>query len=165
MSSNEANSSDDLTLQSVQESHSRQAWPALYSFSFGQLPAGSINQTPMSRRKASKAAIEAMPKVTVAYEDGNECSICLNGFKVGDEVKEMPCKHSFHGACIEKWMGMSTLCPLCRFSLPAESEDEQNSDNNNYHIEYNIIYNIEFGSEDEEDTGGEWDTSSVDDDI
>ncbi|KAL6139755.1 hypothetical protein ACLB2K_058057 [Fragaria x ananassa] len=147
MSSNEANSSDDLTLQSVQESHSGQAWSALYS---------GINQTPVSRRRASKAAIEAMTKVTVAYEDGNECSIFLNGFKVDDEVKEMPCNHSFHGACIEK------------FSLPAESEDEQNSDNNNYHIEYNITsvntvwstHNIEYDSEVEEDTGGEWDTSS-----
>ncbi|XP_050379992.1 E3 ubiquitin-protein ligase MPSR1-like [Argentina anserina] len=136
----------------------------------GGLP-GVINQRLESRPRASKASIEAMPQVKVAYEEGDECSICLVGLKVGDELKELPCKHRFHGDCIEKWMGMSTLCPLCRFSLPAESEEEVNSDNIRNYINLTMSFidaalasDIQSETHEEENTGGEWDwdTSTVD---
>lgn len=76
--------------------------------------------------RASKAAIEAMPRVTVTAEESDKaCSICLEEFEVGGEAREMPCKHKFHSGCIEKWLQVKGLCPLCRFVMPLEEEEEE----------------------------------------
>lgn len=71
---------------------------------------------------ASKASIEAMPSVEVD-DDGAECAICLDNWEVGSVAKEMPCKHRFHGSCIEKWLGMHGSCPVCRYKMPVEEEE------------------------------------------
>lgn len=70
---------------------------------------------------ASKASIEAMP--CVGIEEKGECVICLEEFEVGGIAKEMPCKHRFHGDCIEKWLGMHGSCPVCRHSMPVDEEE------------------------------------------
>ncbi|CAI0448004.1 unnamed protein product [Linum tenue] len=74
---------------------------------------------------ASKASIEAMPTVEIGGEGGieGECVICLEEWKVGEVVKEMPCKHRFHGGCVEKWLGIHGSCPVCRHQMPAEEKD------------------------------------------
>ncbi|CAN0896562.1 E3 ubiquitin-protein ligase MPSR1 [Linum grandiflorum] len=80
---------------------------------------------------ASKASIEAMPIVEVGADCGiEECVICLVEWSEGEFVKEMPCKHRFHGGCVEKWLGVHGSCPVCRFQMPAEelenvSDEEQ----------------------------------------
>ncbi|CAL1390211.1 unnamed protein product [Linum trigynum] len=74
---------------------------------------------------ASKASIEAMPTVEIGEEGGieGECVICLEEWKAGEVVKEMPCKHRFHGGCVEKWLGIHGSCPVCRHQMPAEEKD------------------------------------------
>lgn len=74
------------------------------------------------RPPASKASIEAMQSVEVV-EDGGECSICLDEWEVGGVAKEMPCKHRFHGNCIERWLGIHGSCPVCRYKMPVEEEE------------------------------------------
>jgi hypothetical protein len=48
-------------------------------------------------------SIEAMPRVAVTEEGvaEKECAICLEGYEVGGEAKEMPSKHRFYSGCIE----------------------------------------------------------------
>ena len=43
----------------------------------------------------------------------SDCSICLSTM-VKKEVKSLPCIHTFHIECIDKWLKKSTRCPLCR---------------------------------------------------
>ncbi|ESQ30527.1 hypothetical protein EUTSA_v10012115mg [Eutrema salsugineum] len=57
---------------------------------------------------------EYRPNPTLEEED-NECVICMEDFKSGEELAEFPCDHHFHKACILKWMKTSHKCPLCRF--------------------------------------------------
>ncbi|XWS30250.1 hypothetical protein CRYUN_Cryun24cG0100400 [Craigia yunnanensis] len=71
---------------------------------------------------ASKASIEAMPRIKVKGS-GNDCSICLEEFKVDEEAREMPCKHVFHSGCVEKWLRIHGSCPVCRFLMPAEEAE------------------------------------------
>ncbi|KAL3629385.1 hypothetical protein CASFOL_026607 [Castilleja foliolosa] len=82
-----------------------------------------IEQGPLP---ATKASIEALPRVRVPDPD-LECSICLSEYEVNDdaEVKQMPCKHQFHGGCIDKWLGLHGSCPVCRFSMPVEENKER----------------------------------------
>lgn len=79
-----------------------------------------------TKKKASKkAAIESMPRVTITAKE--DCSICLEKFKVGGEAREMPCNHRFHSGCIENWLWVRKSCPLCRFLIPLEELEEEES--------------------------------------
>ncbi|CAK9188182.1 unnamed protein product [Ilex paraguariensis] len=43
------------------------------------------------------------------------CTVCLVEFKEGGEVCILPeCTHTFHVACIDKWLHSHPNCPLCR---------------------------------------------------
>ncbi|XVF16636.1 hypothetical protein REPUB_Repub10bG0049500 [Reevesia pubescens] len=77
---------------------------------------------------ASKASIEAMPRIKV-NANGNDCSICLEEFKVDEEAREMPCKHLFHSGCVEKWLRIHGSCPVCRFLMPIEEAESGNGGN------------------------------------
>ncbi|XP_044482223.1 E3 ubiquitin-protein ligase SIRP1-like [Mangifera indica] len=84
---------------------------------------------------AQKEAVEAMPSVKVA--ETSECSVCLEDFEIGEEVKEMPCKHKFHSGCILPWLELHSSCPVCRYQMPAdesklESERSRNSRENEH---------------------------------
>ncbi|CAH1452834.1 unnamed protein product [Lactuca virosa] len=68
---------------------------------------------------AKKEAVEAMPIVKI-QEDSVQCSVCLEDFQIGDEAKEMPCKHRFHGDCILPWLDLHSSCPVCRYQLPSD---------------------------------------------
>ncbi|TXG75144.1 hypothetical protein ES332_1Z011900v1 [Gossypium tomentosum] len=56
----------------------------------------------------------------VRVEDGDEedCMIWLEELEVGFYASRMPCSHTFHGDCIEKWLKQSHYCPICRFEMP-----------------------------------------------
>ncbi|XP_075518454.1 E3 ubiquitin-protein ligase MPSR1-like [Primulina tabacum] len=74
---------------------------------------------------ASKESIEALERVEIE-KDGEECVICLEEWAVGEMAKEMPCKHIFHGGCIEKWLKMHGSCPVCRYKMPVDEDDDSN---------------------------------------
>ena len=45
------------------------------------------------------------------------CTICLEEFRQGCEVRKLPCKHLFHARCIEDWLGAQgglPNCPMCK---------------------------------------------------
>jgi len=46
------------------------------------------------------------------------CVICLEEFTHGQQIKLLPCKHGFHGECIDPWLGeRSDQCPICKQSV------------------------------------------------
>ncbi|KAL9130526.1 MAG: hypothetical protein Q9217_001294 [Psora testacea] len=77
---------------------------------------------------ASAAAIAALPKKTVDKNmmgsDGTaECSVCMDGVNIGDEVTVLPCNHWFHEQCVGIWLKEHDTCPHCRKGImPANGE-------------------------------------------
>lgn len=67
-----------------------------------------------------EAAATAMPVSTASRPDGNTadgqtigCSICTDDFRVGEDVRVLPCSHKFHPPCIDPWLiNVSGTCPL-----------------------------------------------------
>ncbi|XBH89453.1 hypothetical protein VPH35_081355 [Triticum aestivum] len=58
------------------------------------------------------------PVVTTAGEAREKgCSVCMEAFEEDDRLRRMECSHAFHEDCISMWLGVSHLCPLCRFAL------------------------------------------------
>lgn len=57
-------------------------------------------------------------KVTQKLEElrqGDTCVICLCAFTAGQDVACMECNHLLHKHCLEKWLQVKQVCPLCRF--------------------------------------------------
>ncbi|KAI4377621.1 hypothetical protein MLD38_015218 [Melastoma candidum] len=42
------------------------------------------------------------------------CCICLAKYANNDELKELSCSHFFHKECVDKWLKINALCPLCK---------------------------------------------------
>ena len=45
------------------------------------------------------------------------CTICLQEFKITDIILILPCKHYFHFDCIKNWFDKNLTCPLDNLSL------------------------------------------------
>ncbi|KAE8818444.1 E3 ubiquitin-protein ligase rnf12-B [Hordeum vulgare] len=71
---------------------------------------------------ASSRAIQGLHAPAVGETRELGCAVCLDDFKDGDELRSMPCSHSFHQRCIFRWLQISRLCPYCRFALPSVHE-------------------------------------------
>ncbi|CAO3653477.1 unnamed protein product [Cunninghamella echinulata] len=53
-------------------------------------------------------------KNTDEEEDDDECPICLDPFRCNDEIRVLPCQHSFHVTCIDGWLTTyKTKCCVC----------------------------------------------------
>mmetsp|Transcript_2465 Transcript_2465/g.5710 ORF Transcript_2465/g.5710 Transcript_2465/m.5710 type:complete len:139 (-) Transcript_2465:36-452(-) len=63
----------------------------------------------------SSEVVRALPSYPLEEleKDAAPCTICQEAFAIGDMLKELPCQHRFHQGCIEKWLGVSTNCPVC----------------------------------------------------
>ncbi|KAJ6837817.1 putative E3 ubiquitin-protein ligase RING1-like [Iris pallida] len=80
---------------------------------------------------ASKSAVEALPDVKITssmilLNDGAQCAVCKDEFEVGDQAKQMPCKHLYHSDCILPWLEMHNSCPVCRYELPTDDHNYEN---------------------------------------
>ncbi|RKP39428.1 hypothetical protein BJ085DRAFT_27431 [Dimargaris cristalligena] len=43
------------------------------------------------------------------------CSICLDDFEPDQQIRILPCHHTFHTACIDQWLTTKhSRCPLCK---------------------------------------------------
>lgn len=51
--------------------------------------------------------------------DAPQCYVCLEDFAIGEEIRELPCRHAFHAKCVDKWLlHSSRRCPTCRAEVP-----------------------------------------------
>jgi hypothetical protein len=57
-----------------------------------------------------------------------ECYICLKNFKKNTKVRKLPCGHLFDEKCLQPWLKQNSTCPICKFELKPEEENEDNYD-------------------------------------
>jgi hypothetical protein len=59
----------------------------------------------------------AFPVTKYESDKGTEsaCTICLENFVEEEDVRMLPCAHTFHLVCIDTWLTKkSGTCPCCR---------------------------------------------------
>mmetsp|Transcript_30054 Transcript_30054/g.58819 ORF Transcript_30054/g.58819 Transcript_30054/m.58819 type:complete len:131 (+) Transcript_30054:58-450(+) len=73
--------------------------------------------------------IDRFPKSTYKATDSKgkkappTCSVCLETLVNGDELRTIPCMHSFHVHCIDTWLRTKPNCPVCMYPvLQADSQ-------------------------------------------
>ncbi|KAB2609394.1 NEP1-interacting protein-like 2 [Pyrus ussuriensis x Pyrus communis] len=75
---------------------------------------GGAETRGLSRNVMNKLPSHVVLKDTKAAR-GCCCTICLQDVEVGEIVRTLPlCQHTFHLACVDKWLSRHALCPLCR---------------------------------------------------
>lgn len=70
---------------------------------------------PPKPQGATQSLIDRLPceKFCAAFSSEESCAVCLGDFEEGDVLRRLPCKHSFHRACVDKWLKQNKVCPLC----------------------------------------------------
>ncbi|XP_051950991.1 RING finger protein 122-like isoform X4 [Xyrauchen texanus] len=53
------------------------------------------------------------------------CAVCLEDFKVKDELGVLPCQHAFHRRCVVKWLEVRCVCPMCNKPVSGSTEKHQ----------------------------------------
>ena len=81
--------------------------------SAGGLPTRHIQRLPLVRFERGKHDFEA-----------NECAVCLEKFKAGDGLLQLPCKHVFHHECMLPWFRIRSRCPYCRADVRDDADHE-----------------------------------------
>ena len=61
--------------------------------------------------------------VELDHETAAQCSICHETVQIGDDVRKLPCDHTFHQSCIDVWVLQHATCPNCRRALLGGSEE------------------------------------------
>ena len=60
------------------------------------------------RGRLSRRKLNQLPIVKFKHEEHGDlydcCAICLEDFKNGDKIRELPCKHGYHKSCIDPWL-------------------------------------------------------------
>jgi len=82
-----------------------------------------------TQHPAEDGVISSLPTQTLSEEEAaqckerdkdgpnHQCSVCLEGYEAGQEVKSLPCLHRFHSECIDHWLQTSGTCPICKHDL------------------------------------------------
>ncbi|KAG6436993.1 hypothetical protein SASPL_101900 [Salvia splendens] len=84
-----------------------------------------------SRRGAPPASlsfVNNLPCLTInGDKQQQECAICKDSFTLGTRVNELPCLHLYHPSCILPWLAARNTCPLCRYELPTDDKERNES--------------------------------------
>lgn len=89
---------------------------------------------PRGTPPTSKAFRSSLPEVVIdskLVEEKAECAICKDAFEIQQKAVKLPCNHLYHNECIEKWLEMHSTCPVCRFQLPTEPDQQSSTMDSN----------------------------------
>uniref|UniRef100_A0A5B7C1S6 RING-type domain-containing protein n=1 Tax=Davidia involucrata TaxID=16924 RepID=A0A5B7C1S6_DAVIN len=54
---------------------------------------------------------------SVLDNENPECCICLAKYREKEEIRQLPCSHTFHLKCVDQWLRIISCCPLCKQEL------------------------------------------------
>ncbi|XP_045548843.1 RING finger protein 122 isoform X1 [Salmo salar] len=63
------------------------------------------------------------PLLSLPFSQSQQtCAVCLEDFRVKDELGVLPCQHAFHRRCLVKWLEVRCVCPMCNKHIAGPPE-------------------------------------------
>ena len=90
---------------------------------FGSLDDSLDEGEPLDDDIIQTLPISKIHDINKLAEEKKRCSICLENYKNGDDSIILPCIHIFHSECIKKWMKKNGVCPICKFKIDSNNND------------------------------------------
>lgn len=56
----------------------------------------------------------------------NECSICMEEYKLDEKLSELVCNHVYHHDCIIMWLNRNNSCPICKRNMDIQMKVYEN---------------------------------------
>ncbi|ONM56822.1 Protein binding protein [Zea mays] len=80
-------------------------------------------------RGLSADTLGSLPSVTYKLQhvqDGNteQCVICRVELEEGESLIALPCKHLYHPECINQWLQINKVCPMCSAEVSTSGNKE-----------------------------------------
>lgn len=75
---------------------------------------GDVKPRGMKEEDISKLPTRTYRKRSSDKDSVEECRVCLNGYKSGERLALLGCKHEYHIDCIKEWLKRNASCPICR---------------------------------------------------
>ncbi|MED6161136.1 hypothetical protein PIB30_057885 [Stylosanthes scabra] len=86
------------------------------------------SKTASSKSPATTVPVILVTAALLSQLDPNglvSCAVCKDDIEIDEEAKQLPCNHLYHSDCITPWLELHDSCPLCRFRLSAEAEEDE----------------------------------------
>ncbi|KAJ8647977.1 hypothetical protein MRB53_001000 [Persea americana] len=85
-------------------------------------------------RGLSADRIASLPSInykaqSTTDENIDQCVICRLDYEDGDALIVLSCKHAYHSECINNWLQINKVCPVCSAEV-CTSEDRQGTSGN-----------------------------------
>jgi len=97
-----------LNFQQIQDISTRELTPEDYELLL-RLDSGLPKST------VARGKLDSLEEMYFHGGGMTECAICMCSFEHNDNLKRLPCSHSFHSACVTTWLVKhSNSCPLCK---------------------------------------------------
>ncbi|KAK7500468.1 hypothetical protein BaRGS_00008375 [Batillaria attramentaria] len=77
---------------------------------------GDVKSKAMPRDLVLHLPTHTYTAAEAAASTKKECHICMCHYDEGETERVLPCFHTFHVKCIDKWFEMQATCPVCRES-------------------------------------------------
>jgi hypothetical protein len=52
-----------------------------------------------------------------SFVERTKCVICLEHYKENEYIRTLPCLHNFHTLCVDRWLTINSLCPICKCNI------------------------------------------------
>ncbi|XP_059658055.1 E3 ubiquitin-protein ligase At1g63170 [Cornus florida] len=106
---------EDLTQNKGATSESINSLPT-YKFKIKKGKNGNDREINSGAGEGGVVAAGTEKERVISGEDA-VCCICLARYANNDELRELPCTHFFHRECVDKWLKINALCPLCKHEV------------------------------------------------
>ncbi|CAH8592358.1 unnamed protein product [Heterobilharzia americana] len=67
----------------------------------------------------------------------SECIICMCEYEEGEELRYLPCLHTYHRICIDDWLMRALTCPSCLEEIRPNSPAKVHSNNDSQTVTVN----------------------------
>ena len=85
-----------------------------------------LDVTASSNSKVVSKPVKKSSGVLVQMDKENaQCTICLNEYVAGTRIGMLPCGHHADIQCMERWLSIQSVCPICKREIGTRSQLQQ----------------------------------------